>query len=67
MYSAFMLVSVQTAALRRADPPSKEYYRLCTDYETKKEAKVQKDCRAIGRQIDRQTEIDRQASRQLSR
>jgi hypothetical protein len=28
--------------LRRADPPSKESYRLCKDQETEKAAKVQK-------------------------
>jgi hypothetical protein len=28
-------------ALRRADPPSKEFYRLCKkDYETEEEARV---------------------------
>jgi hypothetical protein len=29
VYSVFMLSCVQVAALRRADPPSKESYRLC--------------------------------------
>jgi hypothetical protein len=29
VYSVFVLSCVQEAALRRTDPPSKEYYRLC--------------------------------------
>jgi hypothetical protein len=29
IYSLFVLSYVQVAALRRADPPSKESYRLC--------------------------------------
>jgi hypothetical protein len=29
VYSEFMLPSVQVAAFRQADPPSKELYRLC--------------------------------------
>jgi hypothetical protein len=29
VYSVFVLSCVQVAALRRADPPSKESYRLC--------------------------------------
>jgi hypothetical protein len=29
VYSVFVLSSVQVAALRRSDPPSKESYRLC--------------------------------------
>jgi hypothetical protein len=29
VYSVFMLSCVQVAALRRADCPSKEFYRLC--------------------------------------
>jgi hypothetical protein len=38
------------SGLRRADPPSKESYRLRIGEETGKEAKVQqKDCRAIDR------------------
>jgi hypothetical protein len=40
------LFCVQVAALRRADPPSKESYRLCIDYETEKAAKAHKGCRA---------------------
>jgi hypothetical protein len=31
VYSVFVLFCVQVAALRRADPPSKESYRLCMD------------------------------------
>jgi hypothetical protein len=40
---------VYVAALRRADLPSKESYRLCkTDYETEEEARVQQtSCKAI--------------------
>jgi hypothetical protein len=29
VYSVFVLYCVQVAALRQADPPSKESYRLC--------------------------------------
>jgi hypothetical protein len=40
VYSVFMLSCV--AALRRADPPSKESYRLCKNgYETEKEVMAQ--------------------------
>jgi hypothetical protein len=31
VYSVFVLFCVQVAALRRADPPSKESYQLCID------------------------------------
>jgi hypothetical protein len=42
VYSMFVLSCVQVAALRRADPPSKESYCLCkNDYETKEEARAQ--------------------------
>jgi hypothetical protein len=37
------------AALRRADPPSKEFYRLRINQETEKAAKVQKGCGTINR------------------
>jgi hypothetical protein len=48
VYSVFVLSCVQVAALRRADPPSMESYRLCLGLETEKAAKVQqKGCRAI--------------------
>jgi hypothetical protein len=40
IYSLFVLSCVQVAALRRADPPSKESYWL-KDQETEKAAKVQ--------------------------
>jgi hypothetical protein len=40
VYSVLVLSCVQVAALRRADPSSKESYRLC-DQETEKAAKVQ--------------------------
>jgi hypothetical protein len=32
VYSVFVLSCVWVAALRRADPPSKEYYRLCITF-----------------------------------
>jgi hypothetical protein len=42
VYSVFMLSCVQVAALRQADPPSKESYRLWKqDYETEEEATAQ--------------------------
>jgi hypothetical protein len=42
VYSVFVLSCVQVAALQRADPPSKESYRLCKkDYESEEEARVQ--------------------------
>jgi hypothetical protein len=42
VYSVFVLSCVYVAALRRADPPSKESYRLCKkDYETDEEARAQ--------------------------
>jgi hypothetical protein len=50
VYSAFVLSCVKVAALRRADPPSSESYRLC------KRSKIWKSgqgptngCRAIDR------------------
>jgi hypothetical protein len=46
-------VFVQVPALRRADPPLKESYRLCKIQETEKATKTHKGCRAIDRQIDR--------------
>jgi hypothetical protein len=46
----FVLFCVQVAALRRADPPSKEEsYRLCTDQGTEKAAKVHKGYRILDR------------------
>jgi hypothetical protein len=43
VYSVFVLSCEQVEALRRADPPSKESYRLCKkDYKTEKAAKVQR-------------------------
>jgi hypothetical protein len=41
VYSVFVLLSVQVAALRRADPPSKDSYRLCKNQETEKVAEIQ--------------------------
>jgi hypothetical protein len=44
VYSAFVLSCVQVAALRRADPSSKESYCLCKkDYETEAEARAQQN------------------------
>jgi hypothetical protein len=37
----FVLFCVLVAALRRADPPSKETYRLCIHQETEKVTKAQ--------------------------
>jgi hypothetical protein len=48
VYSVFVLSCVQVAALRQADPRSKEYYRLCKKIEKLKKRQGQtKDCRAI--------------------
>jgi hypothetical protein len=42
VYSVFVLSYVQVAALRWADPPSRESYRLCNKIrKLKKAAKVQ--------------------------
>jgi hypothetical protein len=41
VYSVFVLSCVQVAALRRADRPCKESYRLCKRSKTKKAAKAQ--------------------------
>jgi hypothetical protein len=40
VYYMFVLFCVLVAALRRADPPSKQSNRLCIDYETEIGAKV---------------------------
>jgi hypothetical protein len=47
VYSVFVLSNVYVAALRRADPPSKESYRVYIDYESEKAAKVHNGCRTI--------------------
>jgi hypothetical protein len=58
LYSVFVLSCVQVEALRRADPPSKESYRLCKkDQGTEKAAKDQQ--RAVEPKIDRYIDIDR--------
>jgi hypothetical protein len=51
VYSVFMLPSVKVAALRRADPPSKESCRLCKKIKKQKKSGqgTTKDCRAIDR------------------
>jgi hypothetical protein len=48
VYSVCVAVCVGSG-LRRADPPSKESYRLCMNYETEKAAKVNKGCKGIDR------------------
>jgi hypothetical protein len=53
-YSVFVLSCVQVAALRWADPPSKESYRLCKwSWNWKSGQGPTKGCRATDRQIDR--------------
>jgi hypothetical protein len=42
VYFVFVLFCVYVAALRRADPPSKESYRLCIGLINWKAAKVQR-------------------------
>jgi hypothetical protein len=50
VYSVFVLSCVQGAALRRADPPSKESYRLCKrSWNWKSGQGPTKGCRAIDR------------------
>jgi hypothetical protein len=46
IYSVFVLSCVQIAALRRADPPSKESTNCVKDQETEKAAKARQ--RAVG-------------------
>jgi hypothetical protein len=53
IYSVFMLSCVQVAALRLADPPSLEFYRLCKTSRNKKSGQGPTEgCRATGRQIE---------------
>jgi hypothetical protein len=52
VYSVLVLFCVLAAALRQADPPSNESYRLCIDSETENAAKAQKNCRATDIQIN---------------
>jgi hypothetical protein len=49
VYSVFMLLCVYVAALGRADPTSKESYRLCIGLRNLKNGKGPKGCRAIER------------------
>jgi hypothetical protein len=49
VYSVFVLFCVYVAVLRRADPPSKESYRLCIELETEEALKAHKGCRDIDR------------------
>jgi hypothetical protein len=48
--SVFVLFSMYVAALRRADPPSKESYWLCIELRNWKSAKVQR--RAVETEIE---------------
>jgi hypothetical protein len=57
VYSAFVLFCVYVAALRRADPLTKESYRLSIDQETDKGAKAQK--RAVEPQMGRWMDINK--------
>jgi hypothetical protein len=41
VYSVSLLSCVQIAALRQADPPSKDSYRLCKGQEAEKAVKIQ--------------------------
>jgi hypothetical protein len=50
VYSMFVLSCVQVVTLRRADPPSKEYYRLCIGLRNWKSGQGPKGCRAIDRE-----------------
>jgi hypothetical protein len=48
IYSVFVLPCVQVAALRRADPPSKEFYGLCIGLRNRKSGQgPTKGCRAL--------------------
>jgi hypothetical protein len=48
VYSVFVLFCVQVAALRRADPPSKESYRLCKKSRNRKIGRAStKGCKAL--------------------
>jgi hypothetical protein len=42
VHSVFVLSCVRVAALRQADPPSKESYRLCKNQETEKRPRSNK-------------------------
>jgi hypothetical protein len=46
-FIVFVLSCVYVAALRRACHSSKEFYRLCIDYGSKKAAMAHKVCTAI--------------------
>jgi hypothetical protein len=50
VYSVFLMSCVQVPALRRADPPSKEFYRLCKKIKKLKSGQgPTKGCKAIYR------------------
>jgi hypothetical protein len=51
--SVFVLFRVQVAALRKADPPFKESYRLCIG----KAARVYRGCRAIDKHTRTETQL----------
>jgi hypothetical protein len=53
VYSIFVLSCVHVSALRRADPPFKESYRLCERSRDLKSGQgTTKDCRTIDRWMD---------------
>jgi hypothetical protein len=50
LFCVSAVLCVQVAVLRRADPPSKESYRMCERWRNSKADKVQENgCRAIDR------------------
>jgi hypothetical protein len=55
LFCVCAVLCVQVAALRRADTLSKESYRLCTNQETGKVAKVQQ--RAVEPQMGSKTVV----------
>jgi hypothetical protein len=69
VYSVFVLSCVQVATLQRADPPSKEFYRLCKKIKRLKKSGQgpTKGCRAIYIYIYIYIYIDRQKDRQTDR
>jgi hypothetical protein len=58
LFSVCAVLCVQVAALRRADPPSKEFYRLCKKIKLKSGQGPTKDCRAIEGYTDGSCEGD---------
>jgi hypothetical protein len=60
VYSVFVLFCVQVAALRQADPQSKESYRLCIGLRNWKIGQGPKGCRAIEKYISLKINVDYQ-------